>query len=149
MILCIALACILFTAFNPLRYVADDLEPRRISGSWVAAMNSGDLGDAMALYSAGAVLLRSSGERSIGTQQIGERLSAYVAREAPRFALHAISNRTSGDLGYERGTYEVLPTTPKGSASRGEYLLVLQRQANGDWKILEQVWTELGEVKKI
>ena len=47
----------------------------------------------------------------------------------------------SGDLGYTRGTYQISMTDPAGPVTdHGKYVTVWQKQADGNWKILADIW---------
>jgi ketosteroid isomerase-like protein len=50
----------------------------------------------------------------------------------------------SGDLGYVRGTYTEIATDPKTkkrSMEKGNYVTVYKKQADGGWKIIEDINT--------
>ena len=51
----------------------------------------------------------------------------------------------AGELGYDSGTYDETIVPLKYGKPRhlaGSYLFLFQIQADGEWKILEQSWTE-------
>lgn len=59
--------------------------------------------------------------------------------------MRALTTETSGDLGYDSGEYrETLVRVSDGSAmhARGNYVMLLKRDRDGKWLIMEQVWAE-------
>jgi ketosteroid isomerase-like protein len=48
----------------------------------------------------------------------------------------------SGDLAYDQGTYTMTGPGPDGKpiTDKGKYLAVVKKQADGSWKVAEDMW---------
>jgi ketosteroid isomerase-like protein len=58
--------------------------------------------------------------------------------------LHSRNLEASGDLAYDSGDFEETLTVIATGAkinSKGSYIIIYKRQANGSWQIVQQVWT--------
>jgi hypothetical protein len=58
--------------------------------------------------------------------------------------LHSQNLEKSGDLAYDSGDFqETLTTIGTGAKiiSKGSYIIIFKRQANGSWQIVQHVWT--------
>lgn len=122
---------------------ADDLV--RVGRSWASDWSAGKLDALMTLYAPDAVFHPTSGERWVGVSEIRKNCAAGLAQFRANLRLKSLTSRSSGDLGYDSGTFEEDTTPIKGGKTlhaHGTYLFVLSRQADGGWKLLEQTWTE-------
>ncbi len=118
---------------------------RGVSRAWAADWSAAKLDDLMALYAPDAVFHPISGVRWMGVPEIRRNCAAGLAQYRARLHLHSSASRSSGDLGYDSGTFEEDTTPIKGGQtvhSRGTYLFLFTREPNGSWKLLEQTWTE-------
>jgi len=74
----------------------------------------------------------------IGKEEIREKMKPLFDQFIIKIPITSKEIRVAGDLAFSRGTY-TLSTTPKagGEATRvtGKYLTILERQADGSWKI--------------
>jgi uncharacterized protein (TIGR02246 family) len=60
-------------------------------------------------------------------------------------ASERVETAKSGDLGYSQGTYNMTfsdPKTGKVLAEKGKYVTVFQKQADGGWKAVEDIFNE-------
>jgi ketosteroid isomerase-like protein len=58
--------------------------------------------------------------------------------------LHSQNLEVSGDLAYDSGDFQEILTTKATGAkinSKGSYLIIFERQSDGSWKIVQQVFT--------
>jgi uncharacterized protein (TIGR02246 family) len=120
--------------------------PQTLAAEWAADWNSKNLDAVMQLYAPKPVFLPTVGPRWQGVDMIRKNFAGLLAMYNPHIVLHSIVTQRSGDFGYDSGAYEETVTAVKGGkviAAKGNYVLLLQRQKNGDWKILEQTWTDL------
>jgi ketosteroid isomerase-like protein len=102
-------------------------EPRFIS-----AFNAGNADAVAAFYTDDAVLLVPNAPIARGNAAIRDAFRAHGAGATLNFAPDRIVQ--SGDVAYEYGHY----TMGMGSMNdQGNYVTVWRRQANGDWKIVE------------
>ena len=122
---------------------ADNLSS--LSSAWAADWSHKKLDAIMQLYAPQPVFLPTSGERWEGATAIRKAFAAALTRVSPDLKLKSLRSASSGDLGYDSGSYEETLTPMKGGAAvhpTGSYLFVFERQRGGDWKILEQTFTE-------
>ncbi len=121
-----------------------------LSNLWASAWSAKKLDAVMAFYAPEPVFLPTVGPRWEGAAEIRKNFAGVLATYNPHIVLHSSKSESSGRLAYDNGTYEETITPVKGGAAipaKGSYLFVFLRQKNGDWKILEQTWTELEPVK--
>lgn len=112
---------------------------------WEADWNGKRLDDIMTLYTDDAAFLRPTAERTAGLEAIRSLFAKTLAVNTAHIVLHSITIERSGNLAYDSGTYE--ETIASGGvtrAGRGDYLIILKRQSNGQWLIAQQTWTDYG-----
>ena len=108
----------------------------------VAAINSGDLEGAVALYEGSAVLLSPEGTPARGTAELRAALGGFIAMK-PRLESQAERVFESGDLALYLSRWTLHGTDPSGGAIEmaGESTDVLRRQADGRWLIaIDNPW---------
>ena len=107
---------------------------------YVAASNRGDADALMELYAEDAVLLPPDHEPIEGRQAIGE-----FWRQGTDEGLEVTTLRvgTDGKLGYLVGRYR-LPATASEPADSGKYVMCLERQSDGSWKLTADIWNSSG-----
>ena len=123
-----------------------------LSAEWARDWSARKLEAIMQLYAPKPVFLPAVGPRWNGTEAIRKNFSALVTAYIPHIVVRSIDSARSGDLGYDSGTYEETIKAVRGGRSihaRGNYLFVFQRQRSGDWKILEQTWTDLEQPPRL
>jgi uncharacterized protein (TIGR02246 family) len=103
---------------------------------YVAASNRGDADALMELYAEDAVLLPPDHEPIEGREAIGE-----FWRQGTDQGLEVSTLRvdTDGKLGYLVGRYR-LPATDTEPADSGKYVMCLERQTDGSWKLTADIW---------
>ena len=79
---------------------------------------------------------------------LGEDLRAAIKALAadPNFSIRFTTDKAevakSGEVGYTRGTYTMTmsdPNTRKPLREKGEYVTIYARQADGSWKMIEDI----------
>jgi uncharacterized protein (TIGR02246 family) len=107
---------------------------------YVAASNRGDADALMALYAEDAVLLPPDHEPIEGREAIGE-----FWRQGTDQGLEVSTLRvdTDGKLGYLVGRYR-LPATEDEPADSGKYVMCLEHQRDGSWKLTADIWNSSG-----
>ena len=122
-------------------------EIRRAGGvrdRWATDWNSKRLDDIMTLYSDDAVFLRPSAERPTGRQAIRSLFAKTLAANTAHIVMHPITLERSSNLAYDSGTYEeTIVTNGVTRAFRGDYLIILKRESDGEWHIAQQAWTDV------
>jgi ketosteroid isomerase-like protein len=89
-------------------------------------------------------------ESWIGVASIRKNFAGVLAQYSANIHLHSVRSEASGNLAYDSGLYDERVTPVKGGKVnhvRGNYLFIFKRQKNGEWKFLEQTWTEFGPEK--
>jgi uncharacterized protein (TIGR02246 family) len=110
---------------------------------WAADWNAKRVNEIMRLYAADAVFLRPNAARTTGVESIRALFESVLAKNTPHIAFHGITIEGSDNLAYDSGTYdETITTAGITRATRGDYLLILKRQADGRWLIVHQAWTD-------
>jgi uncharacterized protein (TIGR02246 family) len=123
-----------------------------LSAEWASDWSGKKLDKVLALYAADAVFLPAVGPRWEGAPTIRKNFSDLLANYNPRIKIESRGSETSGNLGYDSGTYDETITAMKDGkviAARGNYLFVFGRQQGGDWKIIEQCWTSREQPPKL
>ena len=105
----------------------------------------------MTLYAPDPVFLPTSGARWVGAAVIRKNFARGLKQFDPRLTMQSVRSEASGNLAYDSGTYEEVLAPAKGGKAirlKGNYLFVFTRKnRKGDWKILEQTWTEFDPKK--
>lgn len=104
-------------------------------------------GEALASFFADDAAMASPGQQLVrGTESIRAATQAYAQDPNLNVTFRANKVRVSksGDLAYTRGQYMLTSTdasTDQPQSSRGYYLTVWQKQADGSWKAVEDFIT--------
>jgi ketosteroid isomerase-like protein len=116
---------------------------RKTSQNWALACNTKQLDDLVELYIPDATVLRSNVPAVRGTAAIREFFFGLLDAGMSEVELEPLRVELFGEVGYEAGRCKSLVPSAVGKRreERGKYLLVLNRQANGDWKISADSWS--------
>ena len=115
-----------------------------IREAWVQDLRTKQLEPILDFYSSDAAFLLPNGERITGDAALRGLFQNIMAAFDSDLTLHSKNLETSGDLAYDSGDFEeTLTNRANGSkiASKGSYIIIFKRQANGSWKIVQHVWT--------
>jgi ketosteroid isomerase-like protein len=110
---------------------------------WVTEWNLRQINQIMTLYAPDAMFLMASGERAIGQSEIRDLFERMRNSNMTHLRLHSLALEQSGDLAYDSGSYRetaALPDNPRHEIE-GSYLAVYKLQPNGEWLIVQHVWT--------
>lgn len=119
---------------------------RQTEEKWNAAYAARD-GTAVAnFYSDDAALANPFAPLSTGKEAIAKDNMAFAAdpNMSVEFASDRVQVAASGDMAYTRGHYTMTmtdPETKKPVTSKGNYLTVWQKQADGSWRAVEDFIT--------
>jgi len=108
----------------------------------VAAINSGNLEAAVALYEPSAILLSPEGQPARGTVELRAALGGFIAMK-PKLQSQVERVFESGDIALYLSRWSLNGTDPSGKpiALTGESTDVLRRQAGGSWLIaIDNPW---------
>lgn len=107
-----------------------------------SAMNAGDVDAVVALFTADAVSIPPDAPPAVGTEAIRKLWTDYLAQGQVK--VHNVGKQTwySGDLAAGWGTYTSDITPAQGSPvhETGEFAGVWQKQADGSWKCVMNIW---------
>lgn len=113
---------------------------------WNEAYAKRDAAALAAMYADDAALANPDSNIVTGKDAIAKAVGDYASD--PNFSVEFRSDRTqvaaSGDLAYTRGRYTLTMTNPQTKGpytSKGNYLTVWRKQADGTWKAVEDFAT--------
>jgi len=132
---------------GPARAQAIDI--RSFQDSWGLYLHDKQLDKAMDLYTDDAIFFEPDGKRASGKAEIRTLFSTVMKTFNSAIHFKSAAAGVSRDLAYASGDFdEVLTTIATGAKinSRGSYLMVLKRQPDGKWKIVQHMWTQAASV---
>ena len=118
----------------------------KVREEWAKDLYAKRLDQIAMLYAPDGVFLAPGVERITGRPAIRDLCKNAMETYTSNMSLRSIAMEISGNLAYDSGDYrETVVTTADGVSKnlRGNYLMVFKHQADGQWLILEQVWTEV------
>ena len=122
---------------------ADEKAIRDMETAWVAEFAAKDIDKIVAHYADDGTLLLSNAPTMSGKDAI--RAGMKMAIDDPNFALDLKTVKvyvSRDDLAYSQGTYSYKGTdskTKKVIAETGRYVEVYKKQADGSWKVVEDI----------
>jgi uncharacterized protein (TIGR02246 family) len=134
------------------------MEIARIREQWVQHWNVGDMQAILQNYAADAVLLPPNGQRVSGREAISKYLQQIRGAGVGTLSLQSVECYVAGSLAYDSGWLEYTKggaapnaphqVSPSASAAppdhpvEGNYLVVLRREPDGRWLIVQHAFTE-------
>jgi uncharacterized protein (TIGR02246 family) len=123
---------------------AEQSKIRDIESAWVQEAAAKDVEKAAGHYTDDAVLMISGGPAAKGKNSIRGAWKALL--EDPNVKLSFSADRVelsaSGDMATTKGSYTLTVTNPKTKKpieDKGSYLTVYKKQADGSWKVIEDM----------
>ena len=117
---------------------------RETISAWSQAADAKDLNKCVSFYTDDASLLPSAAPIATGKDQIRAVWSQFISNPDLSFSWRPtkIEVARSADLAFEIGTFDltIADQTGKSSASRGKYVIVWKKQANGEWKAVADIF---------
>jgi uncharacterized protein (TIGR02246 family) len=150
----VALSALLASAcmhvLDPAEQTAKDIGViAHVREDWAADWNAKRVSEITKLYAPDAVFLRPNAERTTGIEAIRALFVRVLAKNTPHIVFHGITIEGSDNLAYDSGTYEETITSGGTTRTgRGDYLLILKRQPDGRWLIVQQAWSDAGASDK-
>ena len=133
-------------------------EIARIRERWVQHWNAGQLQAVLESYAPHAVLLPANGQRIAGREDIAKYFQQAMDSGARLVSLESVACDAAGSLAYDSGRLkyttggaapdqpnQVSPRAaarPAGRQVEGNYLVVLRREKDGRWLIVQHAFTE-------
>ena len=116
---------------------------RAIAQEWVLACNTKHLDDLLELYGPDALVLRSNYPPIRGAAAVREFFFGALDAGLGDVEIDPLRVDVVGDFAYEAGRCKALIPSAAGKRreERGKYLWVLQRQTNGEWKLVADCWS--------
>jgi uncharacterized protein (TIGR02246 family) len=118
----------------------DEAAIRSADAAWTKAAGSKDIAGTTAVYADNAVLMAPGAPIATGKDAITKGWTGMMADKnfALSFGPTKVEVAKSGDLAYELGDYSLTLSDKKGKAqtSKGKYVVVWGKQADGSWKAL-------------
>ena len=147
-LLCAFLATSCSLSLDPAQKTVKDIGTiEHVREDWAADWNAKRISEIMRLYAPDAVFLQPNSERTTGVESIRALFAKVLAANTPHIAFHGITIEGSDNLAYDSGTYEETITSGAATRStRGDYLLILKRQPDGRWLIVQQAWSDASAV---
>ena len=109
----------------------------RLDREWSASVK--DMDKFMSYYAADASIYPPGMPVAKGTAQVREVLTKMSS--APGFSLEfgpaKADVSAAGDVGYTAGTYQ---GTMSGTTEKGKYVTIWKKQADGQWKVMEDIF---------
>ena len=116
----------------------------KLRETWVQDLRTKQLEPILKFYAADASFLQPDGERITGSAALRMLFQTIMATFNSDLTLHSQNLEASGDLAYDSGDFqETLTNIATGAKinSKGSYVIIYKRQANGAWQIVQHVWT--------
>jgi ketosteroid isomerase-like protein len=116
----------------------------KLREDWVQDLHSKKLEPILNFYAADAAFLQPNGDRITGSAALRTLFQNIMATFNSDLTLHSLSLEASGNLAYDSGEFEETLTNIATGAkieSKGSYVIIYKREANGAWRIVQHVWT--------
>jgi uncharacterized protein (TIGR02246 family) len=129
---------------SPSKAVAAHDETSKIPAQWAKLLQSKQIDQLAALYTADAVFLKPSGERITGRPAIRDLCKKIMDSFSSDFTFRSMTSDVSGNIAYDSGEYKesLVKISDKTKADvQGNYLMIFKRQPDGTWLIAQQMWT--------
>lgn len=116
----------------------------KLREAWVRDLRTKQLEPILKSFAADAAFLQPTGERITGAAALRGLFQTIMGTFDSDLTLHSRNLEASGDLAYDSGDFEETLTVVATGAkinSKGSYIIIYRRKANGSWQIVQQVWT--------
>ena len=132
------------TAANSDSRAADESALREWDAQWSKAASAKDLDKMLSYYADAAIVLQPNGPM-VNSKDAVRKIWKEVLT-APGFSggwkATKVEVAKSGDIGYVTGTWEFTMNDASGkpATDRGKFLEVVEKQADGGWKCVVDIW---------
>lgn len=113
-------------------------EVERVRDAWIEAANRDDAAAVAALYADDATVVTAAGEVVRGREAI-ERMWAEGFGGVDDTRVTPSRTGVSGDLAFDAGEFRQTVHEGVPAPARGRYIVVLRRQEDGSWRIVEHI----------
>jgi uncharacterized protein (TIGR02246 family) len=123
--------------------VADEAAIRAASQEWSNAASGRDLEKAVSFYADDATYNPPGAPLAAGKDAIRKQWTQVMAVPGIdlRWATSKVEVARSGDLAYDTGAYTLTKNDANGKpvTTKGKYVVVWKKQADGKWKVIEDI----------
>ena len=143
---CVVLFSFTFVCLSPAADTKSAIEKalRDLDAQWSAAAGAKDLDKTVSFYSNDAIVMAPNASAANTKETIRSAWKEMLTSPGAAISWKAtkVEVATSGDLAYVSGTYEERMTDASGKTvnDRGKYLEVWEKQADGTWKVVADIW---------
>jgi uncharacterized protein (TIGR02246 family) len=144
--ICVSLLLCVTTGVSLAQAVTPENEIAALRTEWACALHEKQLELSLALYTEDASFMSPDAPRITGKEALRGLYRQVFAQITSDITLESKQTGYSGLLAYDSGDYhETLTPVQAGPAQTisGSYLMVLRREPDGKWRIVQQVWTQL------
>jgi uncharacterized protein (TIGR02246 family) len=139
---CVLVACASSSQNTGSTSSADSAAVNNVRNEFISAFNAGDAAKVASLYAADAVIMPTHQPTITGRDAIQNYNKTFFETFTPTINISPVETKVFGDRALDRGTYTI-QLTPKAGGSpmmdEGKYLVLLQRQADGSWKLTHDI----------
>jgi uncharacterized protein (TIGR02246 family) len=125
--------------------VAADIEAiNKINEEYESAHNAGDINKFVSLFTDDAVRFPAAGPALIGKKEIGDWLPQIFDQHTVELKQVLGDLKVGGDLAFYHGTWTTTNTPKDGEEPfklNGNVIVIMQKQADGEWKIICNGWS--------
>jgi uncharacterized protein (TIGR02246 family) len=122
---------------------ADEAAIRAASQEWSNAASSRDLEKTVSFYADDATYNPPGAPKAVGKDAIRKIWTNVMAIPGVnlRWETSKVVTARSGDLGYDTGGYTLTKNDAGGKpvTTKGKYVVVWKKQADGKWKVIEDI----------
>ncbi len=118
--------------------------------AWIEDLEQKRLDQAIDLYTEDAVFFNPDGPRTDGKAAIRALFDMVMKGYDADIQLRSTGLAVSGDLAYDSGDYDETLTVRATHAKNilhGNYLMVLERGRDHQWRIVQHMWTQSAPAK--
>jgi uncharacterized protein (TIGR02246 family) len=147
LVFCGCLALLLFTAAcqqaPPDTRAADESAIKDLEVQWSKAAAANNPDDMVAYYADDGSMLAPNMPIATGKQAIRAVWAQLMGAPGASASWQSNKVEASGDLAYDVGTYQSTMNDPQGKpmADHGKYIAVWKKQADGKWKVAEDMFS--------
>jgi len=142
--LAFAVILALFCSSSAIAQTSTSATLAKIRETWLQDLRTKQLEPILKFYAPDAVFLQPTGERISGPAALRTLFQTIMATFNSDLTLHSQNLEASGDLAYDSGDFqEALTNIATGAKinSKGSYIIIFKRQPDGNWQIVQQVFT--------